>query len=192
MTRFFLDTEFTGLRQDTTLISIGIVSEDGTTFYAELTDYDKTQINQWLLDNVIPHLKYNASRHRYREARPNIHDRHNLSMCDNMEGVSTQLLMWLSQYEGPYKFVVDVGQYDWVLFNELCANRQIGYSVANDARDKIDYIPTEFSTLLEAAGMDPDMDRSNYAKTLSTVAEESHNALSDAKVLAECYKKLTS
>jgi len=41
-TKIFFDTEFTGLHQNTTLISIGLISECGKTFYAELTDYDKT------------------------------------------------------------------------------------------------------------------------------------------------------
>ena len=44
MTKIFFDTEFTGLHQKTTLISIGLVSEDGREFYAELTDYDKSQV----------------------------------------------------------------------------------------------------------------------------------------------------
>jgi len=35
MTRIFFDTEFTGLHKDTTLISIGLIAEDGRTFYAE-------------------------------------------------------------------------------------------------------------------------------------------------------------
>ena len=41
MRTYFFDTEFTGLRKDTTLISIGIVSDTGDRFYAELTDYVK-------------------------------------------------------------------------------------------------------------------------------------------------------
>lgn len=45
-TKLFFDTEFTGLHKNTTLISIGIVSECGCKFYAELTDYDKTQIDE--------------------------------------------------------------------------------------------------------------------------------------------------
>lgn len=43
--KVFFDTEFTGLHQKTTLISIGLISEDGKTFYAELTDYDQTQVD---------------------------------------------------------------------------------------------------------------------------------------------------
>ena len=50
--RVFFDSEFTGLRQDTTLISIGLVAEDGHMFYAELTDYDRNQVYPWLEENV--------------------------------------------------------------------------------------------------------------------------------------------
>ena len=54
----FGDTEYTGLHQQTTLISIGLVSQDGKTFYAELNDYDTQQINPWLNENVIKRLKF--------------------------------------------------------------------------------------------------------------------------------------
>ena len=49
----YTDLEFTGLHKDTTVISVGCISEDGRTFYGECSDYDKTQVDQWLIDNVI-------------------------------------------------------------------------------------------------------------------------------------------
>lgn len=48
--KVFFDTEFTGLHQHTTLVSIGMVAEDGRNFYAELTDFDQTQANDWIRD----------------------------------------------------------------------------------------------------------------------------------------------
>lgn len=50
--KIFFDTEFTGLHKDTTLVSIGMVSEDNRQFYAELTDYDIM-----IKNNVILGLK---------------------------------------------------------------------------------------------------------------------------------------
>ena len=41
--KVWFDTEFTGLHKNTTLISIGLVTENGKTFYAEFTDYDESQ-----------------------------------------------------------------------------------------------------------------------------------------------------
>lgn len=54
--KYFLDTEFIEAPGHLDLISIGIVAEDGRTFYAESADVDWTRASQWVLDNVKPHL----------------------------------------------------------------------------------------------------------------------------------------
>ena len=54
----FYDFEMTGLHKNTTPISIGIVSEDGKKFYAEFADYDRNQCNDWILENVIAHMRF--------------------------------------------------------------------------------------------------------------------------------------
>ena len=41
--KIFFDTEFTGLHKNTTIISIGMIAENGKKFYAESTDYDGKQ-----------------------------------------------------------------------------------------------------------------------------------------------------
>lgn len=56
MSLLFFDTEFTGLRKDTTLISLGIVADNGKKFYAEFTDYERKQCDNWILENVITNL----------------------------------------------------------------------------------------------------------------------------------------
>ena len=52
----FLDMKFTGLHQNTTLISIGMISEFGDTFNMELNVYDKSQVDEWIQENVIENL----------------------------------------------------------------------------------------------------------------------------------------
>lgn len=52
----YFDTEFTGLVPGTTLISLGIVSENGYKFYAEFTDYDESLCDDWIKENVLSHL----------------------------------------------------------------------------------------------------------------------------------------
>ena len=50
----FYDLEYTGKHQFTSPISIGMVSNNGSKeFYAEFTDYDYSQVDQWLQTNVI-------------------------------------------------------------------------------------------------------------------------------------------
>lgn len=53
--KYFLDTEFVESPGRIDLISIGIVAEDGTEFYAEVSDFSGTT-NAWVDQNVIPHL----------------------------------------------------------------------------------------------------------------------------------------
>jgi hypothetical protein len=54
---FFFDTEFIerGPDEPVRLISIGLVKADGTSYYAE-TDVDLSLCDDWLHQNVVPHL----------------------------------------------------------------------------------------------------------------------------------------
>jgi hypothetical protein len=53
--RFFLDTEFTHFI-DLQLISIGIVGEDGSDFYGELSDYNRAACSEFVRAAVLPQL----------------------------------------------------------------------------------------------------------------------------------------
>ena len=110
MTKIFFDTEFTGLHQNTTLISIGLISECGKTFYAELTDYDKSQIDDWIQENVINNLMFNGQKdvkyEHYKATRsidnkfPNtIYKSYSLELSGNKTRVVKHLKQWLSQFE---------------------------------------------------------------------------------------------
>ncbi len=56
--KIFFDTEFTSLEDvDAGLISIGLVTEDGQEFYAELTDtYDQSICSEFVIETVLPLL----------------------------------------------------------------------------------------------------------------------------------------
>ena len=67
--KIFFDTEFTGLHKDTTLISIGLIDENGRTFYGEFSDYDESKCDDWIRENVIKHLIkkwYNKTDYNYK------------------------------------------------------------------------------------------------------------------------------
>lgn len=56
--RFWFDTEFYEDGSTIKLISIGVVAEDGRTYYAEPWQaFDRARQTIWLLTNVAPHLK---------------------------------------------------------------------------------------------------------------------------------------
>lgn len=54
--RFFLDTEFMEDGKTIELLSIGLVREDGTEYYAVSADADRTRANDWVTENVLPYL----------------------------------------------------------------------------------------------------------------------------------------
>lgn len=55
-TTIWFDTEFSGLHKNTTPISIGLISDTNKTFYAEFEDFDKSQVDEWIQNNVINNL----------------------------------------------------------------------------------------------------------------------------------------
>lgn len=63
---FFYDTEFLENGSTIDLISIGIVADDGSEYYAVNSDMDVDRIkrNDWLCQNVVPHLPLGGSGHR--------------------------------------------------------------------------------------------------------------------------------
>ena len=55
--KIWFDTEFIEDGKTIDLISIGMVHEDGSTFYAENSECDLSKASPWVKANVLPHLK---------------------------------------------------------------------------------------------------------------------------------------
>lgn len=108
----YFDTEFTGLRKYTTLISIGLVSHDGRTFYAEFTDYDTEHVDTWIAENVIANLLNPET----------VLEGEHWTIRGTFEEIREQLWLWLAPYKEQGKliqFVSDVCHYDFVLLIDL-------------------------------------------------------------------------
>ena len=168
-TNIFFDTEFTGLHQNTTLISFGAISEGGSIFYEELNDYDESQVDGWIRDNVINNLYKPAS--------------------ISIDELKYKLGLWLRQFDDRIMMWTDCGAYDWVLFCELW-----GGSI--NLPEWISYIPGDICTMFHNARIDPDINRISYSGIDQHEDYESskhlmkHNALFDAQVTRLCYNKL--
>ena len=189
--KIFFDTEFTGLHKNTTLISIGLVTEDGRTFYAEFTDYDKSQVDDWIQERVISKLIFNPSERN--DLRPGGGAMIGAMNSGNYNGttdfIKKNLSYWLSQFEA-VEMWSDHLAYDWVLFCNI-------FGTAFDIPKNVYYIPFDLSTLLKVYGYDPDINREEFAevqpKTFGIESNDrKHNALWDAMVIKECYNKLQS
>ncbi len=177
-TKVFFDTEFTGLHQKTTLISIGLISECGKTFYAELTDYDIGQLDEWLQENVMDGLSLHKS-------LPNdgyCGGYDELTVRGNTELLQTKLRDWLNQFE-QVEIWSDCLAYDWVLFNNI-------FGGAFDIPKNVYYIPFDICTLFKIKGIDPDINREAFIHDI--YGGQKHNALWDARVIKMCYDKLNS
>lgn len=216
MTPIYYDCEFTGLSKDTTLISIGLVSHRNSYFYAEFTDYDKSQLNDWLQVHVIDNLLYNNEpthfyRSGLRKTIPATGDKgtntfvYDIAMKGDKENIAHLLNKWLINErtaEDPteqLQIYTDCYAYDWVLFNDLLSPTEN----ALDLPSFINYIPIDLSTLMFTKGVDPDVTREDfiYPDSLSKIKEKEifrskdpemikHNSLWDAFVAKECFYKL--
>lgn len=185
MKKLFLDTEFTGLHKNTTLISLSLVTEDGNFFYAEFTDYNVMQVDGWIKDNVIKNLifQHRPDNTASSASTPTGTD---YNVKGNTEFVLKQLLQWLGELSknSQEKFEVwaDVPHYDWVLFCDI-------FGGAMNLPQCIFYICFDLATKFkELPGGDPDCNRLDFLKSVlghSTVMETitaPHNALNDAIV----------
>lgn len=180
--KLFFDAEFTGLRKDTTLISIGIVSEDNRQFYAELTDYNKELCNSWIKENVIKHLVCENPESLY---VPNYH-------IGTKDDIATALKIWLKQFDY-IEFVSDVCHYDFVLLIDLFGTAfDLPESVCPSCYDINQDIARQYSVIQkEAFNMSREDILYNNWKD-SKVKGEKHNALYDAKVIRELYQIMNS
>ncbi len=178
MNKIFFDTEFTGLHQSTTLISIGLISECGKTFYAEFNDYDFNQVDDWIKENVINKLQYNGIFQKLDETKESI------SYKSTTENIREKLTTWLAQF-GEVEFWSDCLSYDWVLFNQI-------FGHAFNIPKNVYYIPFDICTLFKLKGVDPDISREKYGCGEHYSEMPKHNALWDARVIKMCYDKLMS
>lgn len=180
MIKIFFDTEFTGLHQKTTLVSIGLIAETGATFYAELTDYDKDQVDEWLQKNVIDKLYLPEDETIWYE------NTKTMQIKGPADKVAACLSDWLKQFD-QVEMWSDCLSYDWVLFCQI-------FGHAFKIPKNVYYIPFDICTLFKQKGIDPDINREDFAKEILTKenfqAGPKHNAFWDATVIKACYEKL--
>lgn len=100
----FFDTEFSDLSIDPRLISIGLVSEDGREFYAELSGNENlSNANEFVLEEVIPKLQGGESVMTMRE-------------------LSNGLVEWLMAFGVPVQFATDSLRWDWPWIETIFAD----------------------------------------------------------------------
>lgn len=182
--RVFLDMEFSGLTQRAMPISIAMISDDDRIFYAEFNDFKLDALDDWVRESVVSCLVFNNFKSFRMESEGTFVGK------GSRRSMTKRLQKWLEQFDS-VQICGDVPAYDWVLFCEL-----FGGSLGLPSN--IYYIPLDLATILHTRGIDPDVNRVEFAgasRRIETIKEllgtnVSHNALVDAVVLAVCWDKL--
>lgn len=187
--KIFFDCEFTGLHKDTSLISIGLISEDDRKFYAEINDYDKTQLNPWIDEHVINNLCYN-NLERY-IPKLNIFKQGNYATKDDLDTVGKKLKTWLDQFD-TVEFVSDVCHYDFVLLIDLVWRHALNmpYGIIGSACHDINQDIARYYNISSIEAFDKSREEILKEHNAEVKLGVKHNALYDAKVIKELYKIL--
>ncbi len=189
--KLFFDMEFTGLRQNTTPISIGIVSEDGKKFYAEFTDYDESQCSEWIKENVINNLKFELEMGEHFWERE--HDGNVEVLCDK-ECVSYWLNKWLSQFD-TIQFVSDVCHYDFVLLIDLLTNGGTALDLPENISAVCHDLNMDIARHYDVSDREAfDMSREQIMFDVCNggvfLDGDKHNSLYDAEVIKAIYEEI--
>lgn len=181
----FFDTEFTGLHKNTTLISIGITSEDGEKFYGILTDYDKSQVDDWIKKNVIRNIEID---YKYDEL---------ISIKGTRSVVGKHLNEWIKDHfgEGEIQFVSDVCHYDFVLLIDLLTDGRTAFELPKNISPVCHDISQDIAEYLGITDKDAfDLNREEFItkEGCELPNGDKHNSLYDALVIKEIYNIIYS
>ncbi len=179
----FFDTEFTGLHKNTTLISIGLVAEDGREFYAELTDYDKKQVNRWIDENVIANLRNLQPLGKPNSPAvwpPNCY-------CGNTKRIAIELRRWFAEFKEPVQLISDVCAFDWVLFCNL-------FGGAFEIPKAVSPAPVDINQMIAAHLQCTPTEAFNVSREeLADFPDgQKHNALWDAQCIKTIWDKIVN
>jgi hypothetical protein len=170
--KYFLDTEFIESPGSIQLISIGLVCEDGRTFYAENTSFDENDADEWVKKNVIDKLRWWQLRHA---GGGRFYDTCNgaTEMMGDISEIKEGLMAFFKKH-APSAFYGYYADYDWVIFCWI-------FGKMIDLPNGFPKYCRDLKQMLDESGKD---------KIAAPIGE--HNALVDAQWNKKLYEHLTS
>lgn len=172
----YFDTEFTGLHKGTTLISIGLIASNGKKFYAEIVDYDRSQVNDWIKENVINNLWAvsktidECSKFEYYH-------------LGTKEQIAQKLKEWFLEFDS-VQLISDVAHFDMVLLIDLFGGAFDLPKNINPSCHDINQDIAKFLGVTEREAFD--VSRECFLGIC--LSSEKHNALYDAEIIKEIYE----
>ena len=183
----FFDMEFTGLHRNTTPISLGMVTEKGDTFYAEFTDYDIGQCDDWIRENILEKLLFNKKDYLCKLGK-------NTMMKSDYTDISSMLNAWLEHVrnEEEVQFVSDVCHYDMMLLADLITNGGTAFNLPAFISPVCHDINHDIAECYEIS--DKEAFNKSREEILTdfkrTVDGTKHNSLYDARVIKAIYEEI--
>lgn len=183
MKKIFFDMEFTGLHKNTSIISIGLVDENDNKFYAELSDFELDQCDEWIRENILSKLISNSK---------SVRKQNRIYKVDNFyygdkQFVRDKLLKWLGT-EDNIQFISDVSHYDFVLLIDLISGHALTLpkNISPYCHD-INQDIARYYNVSDAKAFD--MTREDIMDKIEG-SNEKHNALFDAIIIKNIYEKI--
>ena len=184
--KLFFDTEFTGLHKGTTLVSIGIVAENGKRFYAEFSDYDESQCDNWIKENVLKHtiLAGNDAL-----AAKLGEDGNTTVILGSKVDIRYELGEWLKQSDS-VQFVSDVSHYDFVLLINIFGTAFDLPGNVSAACHDINQDIARYYGISEKEAFDKNREDIVSELCGQQIEGEKHNSLYDAEVIKVIYSEI--
>ena len=187
--KIYFDTEFTGLKKDTTLVSIGLITEDDESFYAELTDFDKSYKDEWFVNNVLNNLLLDKEKNAKKKT-PEVFvykTKEEYFIADKMvrgtkNEVSYELYRWLKDFVS-IQLVSDVCHYDMVLFIDLFGGAFDMLPSITPACHDINQDIAEFCKITEREAFEKNREKLLLENGLQLPKGKKHNSMYDAKII---------
>ena len=187
--KIYFDTEFTGLKKDTTLVSIGLITEDDESFYAELTDFDKSYKVEWFVNNVLNNLLLDKEKNAKKKT-PEVFvykTKEEYFIADKMvrgtkNEVSYELYRWLKDFVS-IQLVSDVCHYDMVLFIDLFGGAFDMLPSITPACHDINQDIAEFCKITEREAFEKNREKLLLENGIQLPKGKKHNSMYDAKII---------
>ena len=165
-------------------MSIGFVSYDGTrAFYAEFTDYAQSQMDHWLKENVVDRfILTDMSDRTHKESGKTQFFKGDLDwVVSHPKGLKN----WLQSFGEKIVLAASGGTYDWVVFRTMMKIKYV-----EDMPEYIDRWPIDVVSLLRWEGYAPEEEYFKENFIGASDHSNKHNALEDARVIRDVYRKL--
>lgn len=187
--KIYFDTEFTGLKKDATLVSIGLITEDNESFYAELTDFDKSYKDEWFVNNVLNNLLLDKEKNAKKKT-PEFFvytTKEEYFIADKTvrgtkNEVSYELYRWLKDFVS-IQLVSDACHYDMVLFIDLFGGAFDMLPSITPACHDINQDIAEFCKITEREAFEKNREKLLLENGIQLPKGKKHNSMYDAKII---------